>query len=151
MAPHIRIFPHSREEFPSVDTLTTWLLTGLKASGGRYLLVRRNAVDELPSGSLVLFRHGQVVVGEAIVTEYRRDWPERSRTLLGEERQYEACVRFSPGSIRLYAPPVCVQDLQSFIGESPNIIPSAQPYFKIEDWNVYPRLLAHVSKSGTFI
>jgi hypothetical protein len=150
-APHIRIFPHSQEEFSSLDTLTTWLLTGLKARGGRYLLVSKDAVAELPSGSLVLFRYGQVVVGEAIVAEYLRDSSVRDRTLLGADRQYEACVWFSPSSIRVYAPPVGIEALQSFIGESPNIIPSAQPYFKIEDWNVYPRLLAHVAKSGTFI
>jgi hypothetical protein len=150
-APHIRIFPHSQLEFPSRDTLTTWLLTGLKARGGRYLLVSKDAVAELTPGSLVLFRYGQVVVGEAIVSEYRRDSSVAERNLVGDDQKYEACVWLSPSSIRVYAPPVAIEALQSFIGESPNIIPSAQPYFKIEDWNMYPRLLAHVAKSGTFI
>ncbi len=150
-APHIRIFPHNQKEFPSRDTLTMWLLTGLKARGGEYLLVSRDAVAELPSGSLVLFRYGQVVVGEAVVKEYFRDLPVHDRNLAGDDQEYEARVRFSPGSIRVYAPPVGIEDLQSFIGESPNLSPSAQPYFKIENWNVYPRLLAHVGKSGTFI
>jgi hypothetical protein len=53
---HIRIFPHSKEEFPSLDMLTTWLLTALKARGGRYLIRSANAVADLPTGSLVLFR-----------------------------------------------------------------------------------------------
>ena len=150
-APHIRIFPHSQKEFPSRDTLTTWLLTGLKARGGRYLLVSKDAVAELPPGSVVLFRYGQVVVGEALVIEYSRDSPVGDRNLAGDDQGYEACIWFSPSSIRVYAPPVGIEALQSFIGESPNIVPSAQPYFKIEDWNVYPRLLAHVGKSGTFI
>jgi len=30
------------------------------------------------------------------------------------------------------------------------MIPSAQPYFKIEDWNVYPRLLGAVRTQGLF-
>jgi hypothetical protein len=146
--PHIHIFPHSQKEFPSRDTLTTWLLTGLKARGGKYFL-SRDAVAELPPGSLVLFRYGQLVVGEAVVIEHSR---ELSGDRNGDDDQeYEACVRFSPSSIRIYSPPVRIEDLQSFVGESPNLSPSAQPYFKIENWNVYPRLLAHVGKSGTFI
>jgi uncharacterized protein (DUF488 family) len=42
IAPHIRLFPHSKEEFPSLDLLTTWLLTALKARGGRYLWIPKN-------------------------------------------------------------------------------------------------------------
>jgi hypothetical protein len=149
-APHIRIFPHSQKEFPSLDTLTTWMLTGLKARGGTYLLISKDAVADLPPGSLVLFRYGHEVVGEAVVIEYSRESSD-DQTLAGENQKYEAKVRFSPSSIRVYAPPVKIEDLQSFIGESPNITPSAQPKFKIEDWNVYPRLLAHIAKFGTFI
>jgi hypothetical protein len=146
--PHIRIFPHSKKEFSSVDMLTTWLLTGLKARGGQYLLVSKSAVAELPPGSLVLFRYDEVVVGEAVVKEYLRDSPVRDRTLAGEVQEYEASVWCLPSSIRVYAPPVEIEALQSFVGESPNMIPSAQPKFKI-DWNVYPKLLAHiVGKSG---
>lgn len=149
-APHIRIFPHSQKEFPSRDTLTTWLLTGLKARGGKYLLVNKDAVAELPPGSLVLFRYGHFVVGEAVVTLYSRDSPASERTLAGDDQQYEALVLFSASSIRVYAPPVEIDELQSFIGETPNIS-VAQGKYKIEDWNVYPRLLAHVAKLGTFL
>jgi hypothetical protein len=117
MAPHIRIFPHARKEFSSCDTLTTWLLTGLKARGGKYLLVSRDAVAELPPGSLVLFRYRQVVVGEAVVIEYSRD-SSVNRNLAGDDQEYGACVWFSLSSIRVYAPPVGIKKLQEFIGES---------------------------------
>ena len=149
--PHIRIFPHNQKEFPDRDILTMWLLTGLKARGGKYLLVNKNAVAKLPPGSLVLFRYGQLVVGEAVVNEYSRDYSSvKDRNLAGEYQKYEAYVRFSPSSIRVYAPPVDIKVLQSFIGESPNIsVP--RTYHKIKDWKVYQRLLAHVSKLGTFI
>ncbi len=149
-APHIRIFPHAQEEFPSLDTLTTWLLTGLKARGGRYLLRNRDAVAELPPGSLVLFRYGQVVVGEAVVIEHSRDSTVSERTLAGDAQEYGASVLFSPSSIRLYAPPVDVDEQQRLIGDSPNIS-IAVPKYKIEDWGLYPRLLAHVVKCGAFI
>jgi hypothetical protein len=149
--PHIRIFPHNQNHFPSIDTLTTWLLTSLKARGGKYLLKSKDAVANLPPGSLVLFRYDKVVVGEAVVIEHSRDDPSVKRTLAGNNMEYEGSVLFCPSSIRIYAPPVGIELLQGFIGESPNLIPSALPYFKIEDWNVYPMLLAHVAKSGTFI
>ena len=114
------------------------------------MLVSKNAVAELPPGSLVLFRYGQAVVGEGIVKEYSRESSTEERTLLGDDQTYESCVSFSPGSIRVYAPPVRIEALQSFIGEPLNISMPV-PYYKIEDWNVYPRLLAHVAESGFFI
>lgn len=130
----------------------TWLLTALKALGGVYKLRSRNSVAELPAGSVVLFRYADVVVGEAVVVEYSRESPSRAgQTLLGERQDYEAYVRFSPGSIRVYAPPVEINELQSSIGDAPNLVPSAQPYFKIEDWAVYPKLLACVARSGGFM
>lgn len=105
---------------------------------------------DLPSGSLVLFRYGQVVVGEAVVIEYSPE-PSDDRTLAGKKPKYEACVWFSPSSIRVYAPPVGIDALESFIDNPPKIRSGPRKYFKIEDWNVYPKLLAHVGKEGTFI
>ena len=148
--PHIRIFPHNRDEFPSVDTLAAWLMTGLKARNGRYQLRSASAIADLAAGSIALFRHGHVVVGEAVVMRFCRE-PSRDRTLAGEEFEYEAFVEFMSSSIRIYAPPVSIETLQSFIGDSPNIVPSAQPYFKLDNWAVYPKLLAHISKSGSFL
>src|ERR1700681_1483322 len=98
--PHIRIFPHSKEEFPSLDMLTTWLLTALKARGGRYLIRSAKSVADLPPGSIVLFRYGHVIVGEAVVSRYVRESHD-DRMLLGQETQYEAHVAFCPSSIRL--------------------------------------------------
>lgn len=34
----LRIFPHSKQEFATADDLRSWLVTALKARGGRYLL-----------------------------------------------------------------------------------------------------------------
>jgi hypothetical protein len=148
---HIRVFPHSKEEFPSLDMLTTWLLTALKARGGRYLIRSSKAVADLPTGSIVLFRYGHVLVGEAVVCRYVRN-SRNHRTLLGQETQYEAHVEFSPSSIRVFVPPIPVAELQDIIGDVTNITASAQPYYKIDDWTAYPKLLAaHVGKAGSFL
>jgi hypothetical protein len=64
------------------------------------------------------------------------------RTLLGQETQYEAQAEFSPSSIRVFVPPLPAEELQAIIGDSPNITASAMPYYKLEDWGLYPRLLA---------
>lgn len=148
--PHIRIFPHSQEEFASIDTLTTWLLTGLRARGGRYRLRSRDALAELPIGSIVLFRYGNKIVGEAIVAGYFRE-SSIDRTLAGEEFEYKAYIMFSQTSIRVYAPPVPTKKLQAILGDSLDITKSAIPYYKIEDWTIYPRLLAEIVESGAFI
>jgi hypothetical protein len=149
--PQIRIFPHSKDEFPSLDLLATWLLTALKARGGRYMIRSADRVADLPTGSVVLFRYGHVLVGEAVVFKYVRS-SANDRTLLGQETPYEAHVEFSPSSIRVFVPPLPVEELQSIVGESPNLTASAQPYYKLEDWGAYPRLLAaHVSNAGAFL
>lgn len=148
--PHIRILPHNQEEFASIDKLTSWLLTSLRARGGRYNLRSRNAIAELPNGSIVLFRYGHNIVGEAIVAGYFRE-SSIDRTLTGKEFNYEAYIVFSQTSIRVYAPPLPIKKLQRIIGESLDITTSAQPYYKIEDWNIYPGLLAEIVESGAFI
>lgn len=149
--PEIRVFPHTRKEFLSRDMMATWLLTALKARGGRYLLRSASAVADLPTGSIVLFRYGHVIVGEAVVIKYVRD-STTELNLLGQETQYEAYVEFSPTSIRLFVPPLPVEELQSIVGDSVNITASAQPYYKFQDWSVYPKLLAvHVGQAGAFL
>ena len=148
--PHIRIFPHSREEFPSVDSLTTWLLTGLKARGGVYHMRSSSYVKDLETGSIVLFRHGDKIVGEGVVSAHVKGVAP-DKTLAGEEVAYEARTIFSPSSIRLFSPPIQIEALQNLIGPEPNMIPSAQPYFKIDDWTISPRLLALQVKQGTFL
>ena len=148
--PHIRIFPHSREEFPSIDSLTTWLLTGLKARGGVYHMRSSKSVKDLEAGSIVLFRYGDKIVGEGVVSTYVRGLAP-DKTLSGEEVAYEARTIFSPSSIRVYSPPIQIEALQHLVGQEPNMIPSAQPYFIIEDWSIYPHLLALQVKQGTFL
>jgi hypothetical protein len=156
--PHIRIFPHSsKDEFPSRDTLTTWLLTSLKARGGEYRLKSSDAVADLPPGSVVLFRYANLIVGEAIVIKHSRK-STVDKNLVGKKKKYSAQVWFSPSSIRVYAPPIGIEKLQGFIDKYSNKsqnLTSAQPYYKIDDWNVYRELLAdHVcnrERPGIFI
>ncbi len=71
---------------------------------------------------------------------------------MGQETQYEAQVEFVPSSIRLFVPPVPIEELQTIIGDAINITASAQPYYKIDDWVVYLKLLAfHVGNAGSFL
>jgi hypothetical protein len=152
MTPHVRIFPHSQDEFRSRDELTTWLLTAFNAGGSRYLLRSREAVAELPPGSIVLFRFGNDIVGEGVVRAYSRlPAAVTDQTPAGEQRTYEARVDFAPGSTRLFAPPIPVESLQRLIGESHNIR-VARTYHIIPEWSVYPQILAaHVGTGGTFV
>jgi len=148
--PHIRIFPHSRDEFPSIDSLTTWLMTALKARGGTYHIRSAKSVKTLETGSIVLFRYHDMIVGEGVVSNYIKE-PSPDRTVAGEEIAYEARTIFAPSSIRIFQPPIPIGDLQGVVGAEPNMIPSAQPYFIIEDWSVYPKLLAVAVKQGAFL
>ena len=148
--PHIRIFPHSREEFPSIDSLTSWLMSGLRARGGTYHMRSASSVKDLPRGSIVLFRYGHAIVGEAVVASYIKE-ESNDRTISGEEINYEARTEFDPTSIRIFSPPVSIQAFQEIVGAEPNMVPSAQPYFKLANWSVYPKLLALVIEHGRFI
>jgi hypothetical protein len=153
--PEIRIFPHNQEEeFRSIDQLTSWLMTSLPARGGVYHLKSKDAVKDLPPGSLVLFRYGHVIVGEGIVRMDKELGPFRGRTLSGEETEYEAKVTFAPASIRLYAPPLPVEFLQQTMraaGVDKDIITSAVVKVRLEDWSIYAAILAEVVSQGTFI
>src|SRR4051794_23706582 len=100
MEPHIRIFPCGRE-FPSPDALVTWRMTALPARGGRYHLRSGDAVADLAAGSVVLFRHGDAIVGEAVVREYSRE-AGTSRSLTGPEEPYGARVGFAPDTVRVF-------------------------------------------------
>jgi hypothetical protein len=139
--PQVRIFPHSQAEFPSKDLLMTWLLIGLRGRGGVYHLTSADAVADLPPGSIVLFRYGHEIVGEAVVCKGKETGGARGRTLLGEEGDYAARVTFAPSSIRLYSPPLPVKEIQQYTEK--DICSSAQPYYKL-DWEVYGRILKEV-------
>jgi hypothetical protein len=140
-SPQVRIFPHSQTEFPSKDLLMTWLLIGLRGRGGVYHLTSADAVASLPPGSIVLFRYGHEIIGEAVVRKGKEVQRAGGRTLLGDDGEYAAQVTFAPSSIRLYSPPLPVKQIQQHTEK--DISSSAQPYYKL-DWDVYGHILKEV-------
>jgi hypothetical protein len=100
MEPYIRIFPHGPTEFPSLDHLMGWLLNALRGRAGRYLF-RSKRVEDLPKGSVVIFRYWDSLVGEGIVSNEPVWEQERGRTWSGKEVDYVGYVTFAPSSIRL--------------------------------------------------
>ncbi len=111
-----------------------WLMTALRGRGGRYHLRSGDAVADLAPGSIALFRHGDVIVGEGVVRKYVRE-PGADRSRTGAEVEYGARVEFAPDAIRVYAPPVPVAELQRLIGASPDIsVPRG--YYIVRDWSV---------------
>lgn len=146
----VRIFPHSQKEFPSEDSLLTWLLTSLRGRGGVYHLRDANAVKDLPPGSVVLFRYGHKIVGEAVVWKGKEIFSEKlkDRTLTGEEAEYGAQVTFVASSIRLYAPALPVERLQPHLDK--DVVKYAGAYTDL-DWSIYGIVLQEVVSKGTFI
>jgi hypothetical protein len=114
MEPYIRILPHGPDEFPSMDHIQAWLLNGLRGRAGKYLFQTKR-VDELPTGSVVLFRYWDWIVGEGVVCQPPVWEPERDRTWSGKEVEYAGRVLFAPSSVRLYCPPLPVQRLQDLM------------------------------------
>jgi hypothetical protein len=148
----VRIFPHSREEFPTEDLLRMWLLNGLRGRGGVYLLRSADAVADLPAGSIVLFRYGQVIVGEAVVSKGKKKEKVTEKTLSGQEEvEYAAHITFAPSSIRLYSPPLPVTHIQQCVREHKmeKDISSAQPYYEL-DWDIYACILEKVVQESVF-
>jgi hypothetical protein len=148
----VRIFPHSRKEFPSEEALTTWLLNGLRSRGGVYHLRDADRVADLPPGSIILFRYNDHIVGEAVVwkEKVKLDPKEKDRMISGEEAEYGAQVTFAPSSIRLYAPPLRLkEDLQPLV-ENKDLVTFAGAYVQL-DWSIYARVLEAVVSRGTFM
>jgi hypothetical protein len=143
---HIRIFPHTHDDDSSQDDLATWLVTALKARGGVYNLRWAASVANLPQGSVVLFRYGNLIIGEAIVVKY-----DRAVTNDGaiSTEEWKSHVSFLSSSIRLLSPPLEIEKLQSIV--SANIM-GANVYHIIKDLAVYPKFLAlHVESGGAFL
>lgn len=136
----IRIFPHSKEEFATADELRTWLVTALKARGGRYLL--RSSQGSIPSGSIVLFRHGNEIIGEAVVEE---DFVAKS--IKEGDFTYEGFIKFAPSSIRVYVGSLPIKALEELAQRDFSV---ARTYYKIEDWALYSRILSEVVKEGFY-
>ena len=136
----MRIFPHSRDEFETADDLKTWLLTALKARGGRYFLRLDSKHGSNPTGSIVLFRHGDEIVGEAVVEQ---DFVPEPKIEGGFS--YEGYIKFSPSSIRTYVGAIPIETLERLTRRD---LKRARPYYKIEDWTIYPLILAAVVREG---
>jgi hypothetical protein len=155
--PQVRIFPHSVEkEFPSEESLKEWLLGDLRQGGGVYRLRTTNRVKDLPPGSIVLFRYGKGIVGEAVVRKGKEllNPGVEETTKTGEVVEYPAQVTFAPSSIRLYAPPVPVEAIQRHMNEhhiAKNIVTFPGAYVEL-DWEIYACILKEVvSGGGAFI
>lgn len=146
--PQVRIFPHNKKEFPLVDDLRTWLLNGLRGRGGLYHLGDKDVVSELPPGSIVLFRYGHEIVGEAVVRKGKELLEPRVRdtTRSGAEVEYQAKVTFDPSSIRLYAPSLTEEQIHT----EKDIITYKGAYVEL-DWTAYAYVLREVVTRGTFI
>lgn len=132
--PHIRIFPHSREQFESDDVLKDWL----KQNNGEYWLKSLQPIKSVPTGSIVLFRFDKEIVGEAVV---QRD----IRKLDTNEFESEGKIKFEPASIRIYKKPLKIKTLEKFTGKN---LKGANIYYKIYTWSIYSKILAETVKDG---
>ena len=138
----IRIFPNARREFETQAELASWLITGLKANGGKYLITSASADSsnrprELPCGSVVLFRFKDLLLGEAVVHDYSNE----SGVDEDDNEPYIARVFFVPSSIRIFSPPIPIKALQALIGDAKGVT-RGNPYYEFTDWAIYPKLLA---------
>ena len=145
--PIIRILPHTRAEFPSSDHLRTWMLTALKANGGCYLLRSFGVLGagNNPPGSIVLFRFHDQIVGEAVIEQDVTRQNIEDLTPEGQPFTYEGYMKLAPSSIRAYIGSLSVAELGDLCGRDFSI---ANPYYKIDDWAVYPKILARVAPQG---
>jgi hypothetical protein len=149
---HLQIFPHSQQEFPSMEILMMWMLNGLRGRAGVYYFRDASAIRDLPRGSVVLFRWQRIIVGEAVVWKEKEVFRDqlREKTLQGQDVGYTAQVTFAPSSIRLYSPPLPVEFIQQQIGQGKDIMSYSGAYIEL-DWSLYARILAEVVLRGTFV
>jgi hypothetical protein len=147
----LSVFPHnpgSRFEFETQASFTAWLMTGIKAVGGKYLITNQSSErpyrpEDLPAGSIVLFRYHDNLVAEAVVRHYTRE-PGKDAD---DGTEYAAKVIFAPSSIRVFSPPVPVTVLQKIINDRKDLS-GRNSYTRVEEidgevnWMVYPKLLA---------
>jgi hypothetical protein len=145
--PHIRIFPHDPDQFPTIHKLTTWLLGQLCDRGGLYRVRRNSKVSGVPTGSVALFRYGNYIVGEAIVAEELRPLTIEHQALRGVDDGYDRVITFAPSSVRLYDPALPVNCIRT----EKNLMTYAGAYAHFEDWSIYPEILAAVVKEGRFV
>lgn len=145
----LRIFPHDAAVFATEDDLTAWIMTALKARGGRYYLLADDprpvpAENMMEPGSVVLFRYANNIVGEAVIRSF-----DKTAGTQRDGRSYQAVATFVTSSIRIYSPAISTHALQQLIGESPNI--SVERSYHQLDWSAYPKVLSLVTGSGCFV
>jgi hypothetical protein len=107
------IFPHAGNEFLDSVALKDWLVNDLVQAQGRYLLRKigykdKDFITRVVPGSLVLFRKGDLIVGEGTAeTNIRKlEPPENNMTVLGKSQTYYYEIYISPDSIRTYELPI---------------------------------------------
>jgi len=138
----LRIFPTTRKEFKTVDEFACWLLTSLKARDGIYhLRSSRGEVKKTPPGSVVSFRFGNELIGEAIV---KCGFVEEKVEIAGVT--YEGHIQFEESSLRIYKGFFPIPLFQKILEKrmNPKDIPDlsyAGAYNRFEDWNIYIDLL----------
>ena len=121
--PVVCVFPHSDDEFPTAVALETFLDNTLRNQGGRYLLRKLGWKDKdfkarVVPDSLVLFRKGTAMVGDAVVQDGIRelDPPEYDETELGVPMVYYHEIKFNPKDIKVYRPGRPVTMFESWSG-----------------------------------
>jgi hypothetical protein len=144
----IRILPHNQSHFPHEDALATWLLTSLPARGGLYLLGSASAVADLCPGTIVLFRYAHKIVGEAVVAKGKEVYPDEQKPKMLSGETAEARFSVAPSSIRVYSPPLLVEDIQPHTDK--NLIQFPGAYVELSDL-VYPAILRLVVSAGAFL
>jgi hypothetical protein len=139
---HIRIFPNSQGEFETQAQLSAWLMTTLRANGGKYRITTQSEQSnhrpaELPTGSIVLFRFNKLIIGEAVVLKYSNE-PAKDEE---DGVDFLARVFFVPSSIRIFSPAIPIKVLDD-LEEVPQNLSGANPYYRLVNWIVYPKMLA---------
>jgi hypothetical protein len=118
--PVVCIFPHSDDEFKTVDNLRSFLQNELPSRpGGRYLLRKMGWKDKdfkvrVIPGSLVLFRKKGLIVGQAISHTMIKELepPEQYETETGDTVTYYHDILFVPESIELYQKALPIQEIE---------------------------------------
>lgn len=140
----IRIFPHSRKEFRSADELASWLQSGLRDRDGKYHLRNVGAgIGSTPPGSVVLFRFDKEIIGEAIV---KQDVIEEE--IVDSGYTYKGYIQFEQSSVRVYRGFLPIEFLEKASGRDLSV---ARPYYKIDDWGVYAKVIKEQVKRGGFL
>jgi len=131
--PVVCIFPHAKDEFETPQLLAGYLSLQLR-EGGRYLahnfrhILDKNFKSRVVTRSIVLFRKGNVVVGQAEVQREIEKLipPMQAPNGRGILTTYETDLVFAPDSIEIYEPYKPVAQFEEIRGR-----PIPQHYYAI--------------------